>query len=149
MKTLFTLLLAIGMMSTSFAQDTLTAHQMTKKEIKKLKREKEKKERMGMYNEYKINVNAPTLADAIRYYLGSATLLNGNVTLRSNNSMGNAGSPFALWDVDGNVTRSAPMDVDFNSIREVLILRSLAETNKYGMLGSSGVIVIKTTRTEN
>ncbi len=150
MKTILTLLLAVGMLSFSYAQDTIEARELTKKEIKKLQKEKRKKEREAnensMYNEYKVDVNAPTVARAIRWYLGSAQIKGQYVILRSNDSM-NTASPYAVWDVDGAVRQTPPTELNLNTIRKVKVLRSLSETNKYGFLGASGVIVIQTTST--
>lgn len=141
------LLLTFGLFSLStFAQDTIVAKELTKKEMRKLKKELKEKAESTMYNEYKVDVNAPNVARAIRWYLGSAQIKGSNVILRNNQSM-NTGSPFAAWDVDGAVRQFPPIELNLNTIRQVKVLRSLSETNKYGFLGASGVIQIKTTAT--
>lgn len=146
MKTLL-LFFALGLFSLNVvAQDTIEAKELSKKELKKLQKELKKKEEASQYNEYHVDVNAPSLARAIRWYLGNHRLVNGNIILRGNDSM-NTASQFAAWDVDGAVRQYPPTDVNLPSIRYVKVLRSLAETNKYGFLGASGVIVIKTTNT--
>lgn len=146
MKTLL-LLLFFGLFSlASYSQDTVQAKELSKKELRKLKKELEKKAEDGLFNEYGIDVNAPSIARAIRRYLGPHKLVNGNIILRSNDSM-NTGTPYASWDVDGQVRQYPPYDINLMTIRSVKVLRRLSETNKYGFLGASGVIVIKTTAT--
>jgi hypothetical protein len=146
MKSLL-LLFVLGLFSLNVvAQDTIEAKELSKKELKKLQKELRKKEEASQYNEYHVDVNAPSLARAIRWYLGNHRLVNGNIILRGNQSM-NTTDSFVTWDVDNMVRRFPPNDVNLPSIRYVKVLRSLSETNKYGFLGANGVIVIKTTNT--
>lgn len=138
------LLLSIGI---SYAQ-TEGSKELTKKELKQLKKKLKQEAEAAKYNDFHVDVNAPSIARAIRWYLGSAQIKGGNVILRSNDSMGTR-SPYAAWDVDGAVREYPPTGIDLNTIRDVKVLRSLSETNRYGFLGASGVIVIKTTQTIN
>ena len=48
-----------------------------------------------------------------------------------------------LWDVDGVIFTDEP-PINFASIENIFILKSLAATNLYGSLGAGGVIVITT-----
>lgn len=146
MKTLLILAVAIFGSYSVVAQDTIEAKELSKKELRQLKKELQKKEESSQYNEYHVDVNAPSLARAIRWYLGNHRLVNGNIILRGNQSM-NTTDSFVTWDVDNMVRRFPPTDVNLPSIRYVKVLRSLSETNKYGFLGANGVIVVKTTNT--
>ena len=48
-----------------------------------------------------------------------------------------------LWDVDGVIFTDEP-PINFASIENIFILKSLAATNLYGSIGAGGVIVITT-----
>ncbi|MGA0414763.1 MAG: hypothetical protein ACO3MZ_02370, partial [Flavobacteriaceae bacterium] len=48
-----------------------------------------------------------------------------------------------LWVLDGLIYDNEPY-VNFNTIRKVRVLRSAAETNRYGSQGNAGVIEIIT-----
>ncbi len=146
MKTLLILAVVIFGSYSVVAQDTIEAKELSNKELRQLKKELQKKEESSQYNEYHVDVNAPSLARAIRWYLGNHRLVNGNIILRGNQSM-NTTDSFVTWDVDNMVRRFPPTDVNLPSIRYVKVLRSLSETNKYGFLGANGVIVVKTTNT--
>lgn len=146
MKTLFILAVVIFGSYSVVAQDTIESKELSKKELRQLKKGLQMKEESSQYNEYHVDVNAPSLARAIRWYLGNHRLVNGNIILRGNQSM-NTTDSFVTWDVDNMVRRFPPTDVNLPSIRYVKVLRSLSETNKYGFLGANGVIVVKTTNT--
>ncbi len=95
-------------------------------------------------NEYGINVFAVNLVEAIRFHLkGSGARVEGdNVILRQTMSIKYM-KDYPIWVVDGVIFNQQP-DINFNIIRKVRILKSLAETNRYGALGNAGVIELYT-----
>lgn len=95
-------------------------------------------------NEYGINVFAVNLVEAIRFHLkGSGARVEGdNVILRQTMSIQYM-KDYPIWVVDGVIFNQQP-DINFNIIRKVRILKSLAETNRYGALGNAGVIELYT-----
>lgn len=95
-------------------------------------------------NEYGINVFATDLVEAIRFHLrGSAARIEGGeVILRQTMSI-KYFRDYPLWVVDGVIFNQQPQ-VNFNTIRKVRILKSVAETNRYGALGNAGVIELYT-----
>lgn len=103
-------------------------------------------EQMGFINlnEYGINVFAPNLVEAIRFHLrGSTARIEGEkVILRQTMSIQNF-RDFPLWVVDGVIFEQQPQ-INFNTIRKVRVLKSVAETNRYGALGNAGVIELYT-----
>lgn len=151
MRYVFSLLLCIGFVFSSVAQerevDTTLLNKKELRKYQKMRAKRIKKEAEAKkFNQYRIDITAPTLAQAIRQYLGAARVQGNNVILRDRSSM-NTGSPYAVWDVDGAVRDTPPAGLDLTTIRYVKVLRSLSETNKYGFIGGAGVIVIKTTLT--
>ena len=50
---------------------------------------------------------------------------------------------YPLWVVDGVIFEQQP-EINFNTIRKVRVLKSVAETNRYGALGNAGVIELYT-----
>jgi len=88
-------------------------------------------------NGNKIDLIYPTLAEA----------LDGKVAgVRRNPSTGKLsirGSGSALWDVDGVIFDDEP-PLNLNEIEKIYILKSLAATNRYGSIGSGGVVVVIT-----
>ena len=63
----------------TFAQTEIVAKELTKKELKQLKREKAYEKQKARYakrglNEWGVNENAPNLVMAIREHLGSARI---------------------------------------------------------------------------
>ena len=151
MRYVFSLLLCIGFVLTSVSQekevDTTLLNKKELRKYQKMRAKRIKKEAEAKkFNQYRIDITAPTLAQAIRQYLGAARVQGNNVILRDRSSM-NTGSPYAVWDVDGAVRDTPPAGLDLTTIRYVKVLRSLSETNKYGFIGGAGVIVIKTTLT--
>jgi hypothetical protein len=151
MRYLMLILFIFTLAATSLAQEAEGfPDSLSKKEYKKLEKIRAKKIKDELqnkkFNEFRIDINAPTLAQAIRQYLGAARVQGNNVILRERGSMSTA-SPYAAWDVDGVVRDAPPAGLDLTTIRFVKILRSLSETNKYGFLGGAGVIVVKTSLT--
>lgn len=151
MRFVLSLFMCVGFLFTSLAQEKdPDTTQLSKKELRKLQKVRakriKKEAEAKKFNEYRIDINAPTLAQAIRQYLGAARVQGNNVILRDRSSM-NTGSPYAVWDVDGAVREAPPAGLDLTTIRSVKVLRSLSETNKYGFIGGGGVIVIKTSLT--
>ena len=55
-----------------------------------------------------------------------------------------SGGTDPVWDVNGMIYTEEPTFLDVQQIESITILKSLAETNRYGSLGRSGVFVIKT-----
>lgn len=150
MKYLFAFLICMSFLTVSAQEKDKSSKEPTKKELRKLAKQRAKRikaeQEAKKFNEYRIDINAPTVAQAIRQYLGAARVQGNNVTLRDRSSM-NTGSPYAVWDVDGAVRDTPPAGLDLTTIRYVKVLRSLSETNKYGFIGGAGVIVIKTSLT--
>ena len=124
------------------------------KKNSKLTRLNQKKERfikMGL-NEYGIDINAPTWAQALRGHLmGKQTavtsdglpILFGVVTLGSE-------QPGPLWVIDGVRMGAPPSSVRglADQIREVNVLK-YSKTAKYGTQGAAGVIEVNTILNSN
>jgi hypothetical protein len=153
-KTIF-ILFSLLVSFTSLAQTEIEAKELSKKEIKELKRQKALEKQKERYakkglNEWGINENAPNLVAAIREHLGSARidLQRGTVIIRQSESFNNS-QAFPLWIVDGQQYSTPPNNMAFQIIREVLVYESLAETNKWGQQGRAGVIEIITSNNRN
>jgi len=123
-------------------QDTITLKEVKVKGKRKRKRTKPRIE----LNEYKVDVNAPSLIQALRAHLGTAKVRDNRVIVLNDRMYApTSGNPYALWVIDGIIYgEQAPPGLDLNSIRSVKILKSLLETSSYGFRGSSGVIEITT-----
>ena len=132
------------------AQNEVEARELSKKEIRTLKKEKAFERQKIRYqkrglNPWGINENAPNLVMAIREHLGSARIdtQRGLVIIRQSESMKNSQS-YPLWIVDGQQFNFPPNNIALQNIREVKVYESLAETNKWGQLGRAGVVEIIT-----
>jgi len=123
-------------------QDTITLKEVKVKGKRKRKRTKPRIE----LNEYKVDVNAPSLIQAHRAHLGTAKVRDNRVIVLNDRMYApTSGNPYVLWVIDGIIYgEQAPPGLDLNSIRSVKILKSLLETSSYGFRGSSGVIEITT-----
>ena len=141
---LFVFAFAIGTttLSAQEKQDTIALKEVRVKGKRKKKRTKARIE----LNEYKVDVNAPSLIQALRAHLGTAKVRDNRVIVLNDRMYApTSGNPYALWVVDGIIYgEQAPPGLDFHSIRSVKILKSLLETSAYGFRGSSGVIEITT-----
>mgnify|MGYP001203538456 FL=1 len=144
------LLLFILVGLSGYGQTEIVAKELSKKEVRALKKQKSFEKQKARYakrglNEWGINENAPNLVTAVREHLGSARidLQRGLVIIRQSESFSN-GQPYPLWIVDGQQYSFPPNNIAFQNIREVIVFESLAETNKWGQQGRSGVIEIKT-----
>ena len=145
------LLLLLGMLSiTSYGQTEIEAKDLTKKELRELKKQKAFEKQKDRYakrglNAWGINENAPNLVLAIREHLGSARIgtQRGLVIIIQSESFSNS-QAYPFWIVDGQQYYSPPELISLQNIREVNIYESLAETNKWGQLGRAGVIEIIT-----
>ena len=126
-------------------RDTITLKEVKVKGKRKRKRTKPRIE----LNEYKVDVNAPSLIQALRAHLGTAKVRDNRVIVLSDRMYApTSGNPYALWVIDGIIYgEQAPPGLDLNSIRSVKVLKSLLETSAYGFRGSSGVIEITTDTT--
>jgi len=126
-------------------QDTITLKEVKVKGKRKRKRTKPRIE----LNEYKVDVNAPSLIQALRAHLGTAKVRDNRVIVLNDRMYApTSGNPYALWVIDGIIYgEQAPPGLDLNSIRSVKVLKSLLETSAYGFRGSSGVIEITTDTT--
>ena len=149
MKKMSLLLLIMVSFSVS-GQMEIEAKELSKKEIRALKKQKSFEKQKARYakrglNDWGINENAPNLVVAVREHLGSARIdfQKGLVIIRQSESFSN-GQPFPLWIVDGQQYSYPPNNIAYQNIREVIVYESLAETNKWGHQGRSGVIEIKT-----
>ena len=132
------------------AQNEIEAKELSKKEIRALRKEKAFEKQKIRYqkrgsNPWGINENAPNLVMAIREHLGSARIdtQRGLVIIRQSESMKNSQS-YPLWIVDGQQFNFPPNNIVLQNIREVKVYESLAETNKWGQLGRAGVVEIIT-----
>ena len=132
------------------AQNEIEAKELSKKEIRALRKEKAFEKQKIRYqkrglNPWGINENAPNLVMAIWEHLGSARIdtQRGLVIIRQSESMKNSQS-FPLWIVDGQQFNFPPNNIALQNIREVKVYESLAETNKWGQLGRAGVVEITT-----
>ena len=150
MKKLILLLLLVMLSITSYGQTEIEAKDITKKELRELKKQKAFEKQKDRYakrglNAWGINENAPNLVLAIREHLGSARIdtQRGLVIIRQSESFSNS-QAYPLWIVDGQQYYSPPEVISLQNIREVNIYESLAETNKWGQLGRAGVIEIIT-----
>jgi hypothetical protein len=123
-------------------RDTITLKEVKVKGKRKRKRSKPRIE----LNEYKVDVNAPSLIQALRAHLGTAKVRDNRVIVLNDRMYApTSGNPYALWVIDGIIYgEQAPPGLDLNSIRSVKVLKSLLETSAYGFRGSSGVIEITT-----
>ena len=103
-KTLLPLFLFFAV--SAYAQNTIEAKELSKKEIRKLiKAEKRKKEiaefaKQGL-NEYGIDETAQTWFLALRYYIPGGHQEGGYPILRSAQSF-QTGMKFPLWVIDGS-----------------------------------------------
>jgi hypothetical protein len=139
----------------SVAQTKIEAKELTKKELRALKKQKafEKQkvryEKRGL-NAWGINENALNVVMAIREHLGSARIdtQRGLVIIRQSESLTNS-QAYPLWIIDGQQYSFPPSSMALQNIREVTIFESLAETNKWGQQGRAGVIQIKTINSLN
>ena len=146
MKHFLLLLLAFTIGATTLSaqenQDTITLKEVKVKGKRKRKRTKPRVE----LNEYKVDVNAPSLIQALRAHLGTAKVRDNRVIVLNDRMYApTSGNPYALWVIDGIIYGDqAPPGLDLNGIRSVKVLKSLLETSAYGFRGSSGVIEITT-----
>ena len=139
----------------TIAQTKIEAKELTKKELRALKKQKafEKQkvryEKRGL-NAWGINENAPNVVMAIREHLGSARIdtQRGLVIIRQSESLTNS-QAYPLWIIDGQQYNFPPNSLALQNIREVTVFESLAETNKWGQQGRAGVIQIKTINSLN
>ena len=145
----------ILIVETAYTQDKIIAKDLTKKELRFLKRKKAFEKQKFQYekrglNAWGINENAPNLIMAIREHLGSARIdpQKGLVIIRQSESFSNAQYK-PLWIIDGQQFNFPPESLPLQNIREVKVYESLAETNKWGQQGRAGVIEIITLNFSN
>lgn len=155
MKKIFLLSVCFLISFNTVAQTKIEAKELTKKELRILKKQKafEKQkvryEKRGL-NAWGINENAPNVVMAIREHLGSARIdtQRGLVIIRQSESLTNS-QAYPLWIIDGQQYNFPPNSLALQNIREVTVFESLAETNKWGQQGRAGVIQIKTINSLN
>ena len=155
MKKIFLLSVCFLISFNTVAQTKIEAKELTKKELRALKKQKafEKQkvryEKRGL-NAWGINENAPNVVMAIREHLGSARIdtQRGLVIIRQSESLTNS-QAYPLWIIDGQQYSFPPNSLALQNIREVTVFESLAETNKWGQQGRAGVIQIKTINSLN
>jgi hypothetical protein len=150
MRISISLLFFILISATAYTQDKIVAKDLTKKELRSLKRKKAFEKQKVRYekhglNAWGINENAPNLVMAIREHLGSARIdpQKGMVVIRQSESFSNAQS-YPLWIIDGQQFNFPPESLPLQNIRKVKVYESLAQTNKWGQQGRAGVIEIIT-----
>ena len=155
MKKIFLLSVCFLISFNTIAQTKIEAKELTKKELRALKKQKafEKQkvryEKRGL-NAWGINENALNVVMAIREHLGSARIdtQRGLVIIRQSESLTNS-QAYPLWIIDGQQYNFPPNSLALQNIREVTVFESLAETNKWGQQGRAGVIQIKTINSLN
>ncbi|MDB4227357.1 hypothetical protein N9799_00945 [Flavobacteriaceae bacterium] len=155
MKKIFLLSVCFLISFNTVAQTKIEAKELTKKELRALKKQKafEKQkvryEKRGL-NAWGINENAPNVVMAIREHLGSARIdtQRGLVIIRQSESLTNS-QAYPLWIIDGQQYNFPPNSLALQNIREVTVFESLAETNIWGQQGRAGVIQIKTINSLN
>jgi hypothetical protein len=132
------------------AQKNVEAKELTRKEIRLLKKQKAFEKQKARYekrglNPWGINEYATNIVTAIIKHLGVAKidLQNGTVILRESLSF-KSGKVYPLWVVDGQIFNNPPETLPYQNIRDVRVYKSLAETNKWGQMGRAGVIEIIT-----
>ena len=139
---LFTFVIGTTPLCAQKNQDTIALKEV---KVRGKRKRKQTKPRIEL-NEYKVDVNAPSLIQALRAHLGTAKIRDNRVIVLNDRMYApTSGNPYALWVIDGIIYgEQAPPGLDLNSIRSVKILKSLLETSSYGFRGSSGVIEITT-----
>ena len=155
MKKIFLLSVCFLISFNTVAQTKIEAKELTKKELRALKKlkafekQKVRYEKRGL-NAWGINENAPNVVMAIREHLGSARIdtQRGLVIIRQSESLTNS-QAYPLWIIDGQQYNFPPNSLALQNIREVTVFESLAETNKWGQQGRAGVIQIKTINSLN
>ena len=155
MKKIFLLSVCFLISFNTVAQTKIEAKELTKKELRALKKQKafEKQkvryEKRGL-NAWGINENALNVVMAIREHLGSARIdtQRGLVIIRQSESLTNS-QAYPLWIIDGQQYNFPPNSLALQNIREVTVFESLAETNIWGQQGRAGVIQIKTINSLN
>ena len=155
MKKIFLLSVCFLISFNTVAQKKIEAKELTKKELRALKKlkafekQKVRYEKRGL-NAWGINENALNVVMAIREHLGSARIdtQRGLVIIRQSESLTNS-QAYPLWIIDGQQYSFPPSSMALQNIREVTIFESLAETNKWGQQGRAGVIQIKTINSLN
>ena len=155
MKKILPLLICLLISFNSVAQTKIEAKELTKKELRALKKQKAFEKQKARYekrglNAWGINENALNVVMAIREHLGSARIdtQRGLVIIRQSESLTNS-QAYPLWIIDGQQYSFPPSSMALQNIREVTIFESLAETNKWGQQGRAGVIQIKTINSLN
>ena len=155
MKKIFLLSVCFLISFNTIAQTRIEAKELTKKELRILKKQKAFEKQKARYekrglNAWGINENAPNVVMAIREHLGSARIdtQRGLVIIRQSESLTNS-QAYPLWIIDGQQYNFPPNSLALQNIREVTVFESLAETNKWGQQGRAGVIQIKTINSLN
>ena len=103
--------------------------------------------RVQMLTEKDINPIGLCILDVIRNrFTGVRTIGNcaagGQVVFRGVGSISNP--RVAIFDVDGQIFRDAPIWLDVTLIKRMALISSVAYTTRYGAIGSGGVVVINT-----
>jgi hypothetical protein len=155
MKKFLPLLVCFLISFNSVAQTKIEAKELTKKELRALKKQKAFEKQKTRYekrglNAWGINENSPNVVMAIREHLGSARIdtQRGLVIIRQSESFTKS-QEYTHWIIDGQQYSSPPSSMALQNIREVTVFESLAETNKWGQQGRAGVIQIKTINSLN
>ena len=155
MKKIFLLSVCFLISFNTIAQTRIEAKELTKKELRILKKQKAFEKQKARYekrglNAWGINENALNVVMAIREHLGSARIdtQRGLVIIRQSESLTNS-QAYPLWIIDGQQYNFPPNSLALQNIREVTVFESLAETNIWGQQGRAGVIQIKTINSLN
>lgn len=150
MRLTIALLITLLINTSIFAQKEIEVKELSRKEIRALKKQKAFEKQKARYekrglNAWGVNENAPNLVLAIREHLGSARIdtQRGLVIIRQSESFSNS-QAYPLWIVDGQQFNFPPNNIALQNIREVKVYESLAETNKWGQQGRAGVIEVTT-----
>ncbi|WP_350286035.1 carboxypeptidase-like regulatory domain-containing protein [uncultured Croceitalea sp.] len=90
------------------------------------------------------NTNEPGVVGlASRLQNNNEPLTQGKVFIRGVSSLFSPRA--AVFDVDGQIFKDAPIWIDVKNIKRLAILNNFATTTMYGNIGAGGVIVINTT----
>ena len=109
-------------------------------------------EKKSVIDPNKSNTNTLDLVDAIYSRVSGAQIKsdfngNKNIALRGRQSFSTQADT-VIWDIDGLIF-TAPPPLDINNVQYVEILKGLVATNNYGSQGGAGVIVVRTSVSNN
>ena len=121
MRIILILMFLVLINTPALSQEKIIAKELTKKEIRSLRRKKAFEKQKIEYknrglNAWGVNENAPNLVMAIREHLGSARIdpQRGLVIIRQSESFSNA-QKYPLWVIDGQQFNSPPNSISLQN----------------------------------